>query len=249
MFQALESSQTIPLAGKTITFSFWAKAGANLSSTGSAVSATIISGTGTDQSPNTFRFGGWTTQTTALTISTALTTSWVRYQGTATLGSSVTQIGINLGFIPTGTAGANDWVEVTGIQVEIGSIATGFQTATGTVQGELAMCQRYYFRRTAEGTNSAVSEFGGALSTTSCRITINPPVTMRVIPTATDYASLTLYDAALNSASATGVTINSGISNKSLIYIAVDSSGLTQYRNYQIITSASTGYIGFSAEL
>jgi hypothetical protein len=126
---------------------------------------------------------------------------------------------------------------------------TNWRLATPTLQSELAACQRYYFLRRAEGTNSVLSEYGGALSTTSARITINPPVTMRIIPTSVDFTALTLYDAGLNSFSATGVTVNGGISNKSLIYIAVDSSGLTQYRDYQIISSSSSGYLGFSAEL
>ena len=216
-FQALESSQTIPLAGRTITFSFWAKAGANLSSTGSAVSATIISGTGTDQSPNTFRFGGWTTQTTALTISTALTTSWVRYQGTATLGSSVTQIGVNLGFIPTGTAGINDWIEVTGIQIEVGSIASIFQTATGTVQGELAACQRYY------NTNNFATRIysGGAGSNNA--VTVYLPA-MRTSPTLTFLAAA----AASNNISGTPTM---DVLTSALVYLA---------RLTYVVTSANT---------
>jgi hypothetical protein len=140
--QVLESSQSIPLAGKTVTLSFWAKAGANFS--GGSMSAAIVTGTGTDQSPNTLRFGGWTSQAAPLNAPQAITTTWARYQATATLGSTITQAAILLGFVPTGTAGANDWLEVTGIQLEVGSVATAFQTATGTIQGELAACQRYY---------------------------------------------------------------------------------------------------------
>ena len=249
-FQALESSQTIPLAGKTITFSFWAKAGANLSSTGSAVSATIISGTGTDQSPNTFRFGGWTTQTTALTISTALTTSWVRYEGTATLGSSVTQIGINLGFIPTGTAGANDWVEFTGIQVEIGSIATGFQTATGTVQGELAACQRYYFRSTPGTNYGGHGAYGSARTTSVVKAPIPFPVQMRVIPTSIDFSALSVNDG--QTIIAVTAVAFSAYESQVVAYpeFTVSGTPLTQYRPYHVNNNNnSAAYLGFSAEL
>ena len=201
-FQALESAQSIPLAGKTVTFSFWAKAGANFSASGSAMSATLITGTGNDQSPNAFRAGSWTSQTTALTVSPTITTSWARYQGTATLGSSITQVGINLGFTPTGTAGANDWIEVTGMQLEIGSIATAFQTATGTIQGELAACQRYL---PAIAASNGEIYTGQCYSTTAALIPVVFPVTARVAPTGITVNSAGNFR--LRSAVATKLTI------------------------------------------
>jgi hypothetical protein len=50
---------------------------------------------------------------------------------------------------------SNETIDFWGIQVEAGSTATAFQTATGTIQGELAACQRYYYRiyGTANNTN------------------------------------------------------------------------------------------------
>ena len=53
---------------------------------------------------------------------------------------------------PSGTNTIDFW----GVQVEAGSIATPFQTATGTIQGELAAAQRYYQSvRTVVGTAAA----------------------------------------------------------------------------------------------
>jgi hypothetical protein len=42
-------------------------------------------------------------------------------------------------------ASTDAWtLDLWGVQLEAGSVATAFQTATGTIQGELAACQRYY---------------------------------------------------------------------------------------------------------
>ena len=205
-FQALESAQSIPLAGKTVTFSFWAKAGANLSSTGSVLAATLATGTGTDQSPNTFRFGGWTSQATPLNVSPVITTTWARYSGTVTLGSSITQIGLALGFVPTGTAGANDWVEVTGIQLEIGSQVSPFTTATGTLQGELAACQRYCYKATNDATDKTIAS-GGYYASTVFLGAINFPVTMRTVPTATIVNAASYWALYANSAVDYGDTL------------------------------------------
>jgi hypothetical protein len=244
---SIEIANATLLAGQTVNVSFYARKGALFSQPSSLIVASFKTGTGsTDQNGI---YNTYTGQVGVFSENATLTTSWQRFTYTATLNSDVTQAALQFNAGADGTAGATDYYELAGVQISVGSVATQFSRAGGTIQGELAACQRYYFRRTAEGTNSVLSEFGGALSTTSCRITVTPPVQMRVIPTATDYTALTLYDAALASASATGVTINSGLSNKSLIYIAVDSSSLTQYRDYQIISSSSSGFLAFSAEL
>ena len=47
-----------------------------------------------------------------------------------------------MGYTPTGTAGANDWIEITGIQVESGSIPTPFEVKP--YGQELRECERYY---------------------------------------------------------------------------------------------------------
>ena len=248
-FQALETSQSIPLAGKTVTFSFYAKAGANLSSTTSSISATLTTGTGTDQSPNTFRFGGWTSQTTALNASTGITTTWTRYQATVTLGSSITQVGINIGFVPTGTAGANDWVEVTGLQLEIGSIASIYQTATGTIQGELQACQRYYFRNS--GITSYASYCMGAYgSTVGGYIQLQYPTTMRTPPSSIDFSTVSVQDFAnVAIQPITALTINQATLMHASLAFTVASGGTANLAIRVLNNNSTSGYIGLNAEL
>jgi hypothetical protein len=147
VLQSIETANSLPFSGQTVTLSFYARIGA-LYSGASSTSMTIQTGTGTDQS----LYSGFTGQATALTIAPgsggqpALTTSWQRYSATTSsaIASTVTQLGISLLTGGTGTAGATDYFDVTGVQLEIGSTATAFSRAGGTIQGELAACQRYY---------------------------------------------------------------------------------------------------------
>src|ERR1700693_2071122 len=51
--QGLETFDSLPLAGKTLTHGFWARCGANFSAAGSTLTARVVYGTGTDESPLT----------------------------------------------------------------------------------------------------------------------------------------------------------------------------------------------------
>jgi hypothetical protein len=139
-----ESINSIPYAGKTVTYSFYARAGANYSATSNALVGFLVTGTGTDQNVNF----GFTGGSNAILVNATLTTTWQRFTGTATIPSATTQIGVGFSFTPTGTAGANDYYEVTGVQVDLGtytsSTAPTFRRSGGTIQGELAACQRYF---------------------------------------------------------------------------------------------------------
>jgi hypothetical protein len=139
--QDIETKDSIPFAGQTVTISLYAKAGANFSSASNALSINLVSGTGTDQSQY---FAFLTGQANVATGTATLTTSYQRFTFTGTVSSSATQLGININYTPVGTAGADDSFFITGVQVERGSVATTFKRSMGTIQGELAACQRYY---------------------------------------------------------------------------------------------------------
>jgi hypothetical protein len=198
--QSLETINSIPYAGKTITLSFYARAGANYSNASSQLSANLASGTGTDQNV----ISGYTGVAYPAAANVTLTTTWQRFSITGTIATTATEIGMFFSFNPTGTAGANDYFEITGIQLDIGSVALPFRTYAGTIQGELAACQRYFYRTSLISGNVGFSN-GMAQNTTSSFFNFWG-VTMRNTPTGTINGALRTIcgnsDAAISSINA-----------------------------------------------
>lgn len=245
---SIETANSLPFAGKTVTYSFYARKGANYSAASDALSVYFVYGTGTDQSVQ----GGLTGQT-ALVNGTAatLTTTWQRFAYTFTIPATATQLAAYWIFTPVGTAGAADYFEVTGVQLDVGtytaSSAPTFRRAGGNIAGELAACQRYYFRITAGNAYGRISNVWPANSTTTVYPQMNHPVTMRVAPTAVDYANIAIADG-VNVVVPTSFLLSAA--NNNVTAIQCDATGLTQYRPYGIFGNNNTaGYLGLSAEL
>ena len=243
--QAFETATSIPFAGRTVTYSFYARAGANFSAASSALTAYLIGGTGTDQA-----LTGFTGATVIIGSTATLTTTWQRFTFSAAVASTYTQLGVRLDFTPVGTASTNDYYEVTGIQLEASSAATAFQTASGTIGGELALCQRYYVRLGASAAYDNYGSGGFGISTTVAQMAFPLPVQMRITPTSVDYANLSLYNSGFTAV--TSFALGSGLTAtpQTAFGQSTVASGLTQYRNYWLTNNnLTTAYIGFSAEL
>jgi len=241
----LESQTSIPLAGQTVTLSFWAKAGANYSSTSNGIDVVFGSGTGTDQ-------GGYVTLFTGYSLIKetvfSLTTTWTKYSMTGTVPSNSTQLGMYIQTNGVGTAGADDSYSITGVQLEAGSITTPFSRAGGTLQGELAACRYYYKRNTAGVAYGHVSSLGSAANTTV--VTANfADGAMRVAPTSVEYANIGLDDG-VSVIAITSVSLpNNSNTNQQIVNLTV-ASGLTQYRPYRACgNNNAAGYLAVSAEL
>jgi hypothetical protein len=151
LMSPMETINTVPFAGKAVTFSFYARKGANYSATSDVLRGILRTGTGTDQNPYT----GYTGDANSLDANFTLTTSWQRFSVSGTIAATVTEMTAQFNYTPTGTAGAADYYDITGVQLDIGSVALPFRTNGGTFQGELAACQRYY-QLIASGTNKPI---------------------------------------------------------------------------------------------
>jgi hypothetical protein len=221
-------------AGQTVTFSLWAKAAAAHT-------------TGNFYIAQNFGSGGSTAVDTILGTA-ALTTSWQRFSFTVTLPSiSGKTIGTGSYIAVAMQDVINNTTDTWGWQLEAGSVATAFQTATGTIQGELAACQRYYERLTAA---MVYEHFGVAQpsNSTTALATVYFKVSKRsAVSSTVDYSTLGLYDtAAIQAISSLSMSF-AGINSATVSCV---STGLTTQRFYQIMANNSTSaYIGFSAEL
>jgi len=81
--------------------------------------------------------------------------------------------------------------EITGVQLEVGSVATDFEHRS--FAQELALCQRYYYRWTAD-TTDGYAWMGMSYSTTTCfGIVQKLPVTMRATPTSSVVGTFTPF--------------------------------------------------------
>jgi hypothetical protein len=242
-FYSVESVNSIPFAGKATTLSFYVRKGANYS--GGALTVEFSQGTGTDQNVIS---GGFTGKTNVGSSSVTLTTSWQRVSITGTVATTTTQLGLQFYYTPSGTAGAADYFELTGVQVEYGSVATTFSRTGASIQGELAACQRYYLSWVT-GTTQTIgigTYTGGGTAVT----TANFPVTMRIQPSLVVATGTNYYK--FNRVSADDDFNSFTIFNASFqamgFYNASEVSGTSGTSGYMYTNNASAS-IAFNAEL
>jgi hypothetical protein len=250
IIQRIEDVRTF--AGQTATVSFWAKA----DSAGVKVAVEIDQNFGTGGSPSS--------RVITAAGQVTLSTSWARYSVTVAVPSiSGKTLGTNnnnfvaLGLwtsagsdynARTGSLGIqNNIFDFWGVQVEAGSIATPFQTATGTIQGELSAAQRYYYRQTGVAAASAFAVGAIADTTTSAFPVIFAPVVMRAQPSSVDFSLLRVSDG-FSGAFNVSACVGSNFTTNGFV-VQITSSGLTAGRAYYLQSQSAAGFIGFNAEL
>ena len=241
--QGLESIESSPHRGQNMTLSFFVRKGSSLSS---SIIVQVFIGTGTDQDPNGVSGTNWTGQTTVLSstiLSTSILTTWTFFQFQFQIPSNANQICLQIVKNNSGTADANDYYDITGIQLERGSIATSFESRPFGV--ELALCQRYY-QVHPHRDGVAISNGGRILATVSSTngflITgFQYPVSLRRLPGVTFYngtsvsgnittytggsgtqiavtVPVTTFSVALSGASGIGINAGSLTTNASYTY-------------------------------
>ena len=222
--------------GKTFTVSFYAKASKAITMD---IAADLI----------------WANADNTASTSVSLTTTFQRFSFTFTLSPSGTYNSATDNLAMVWYTPMNDTytVYMTGVQVESGSVATPFQTATGTLAGELAACQRYYVKMWGGGTPAYNSwGAGGTSDVTEAYIHMQYPVMMRTVPTLTTTGTASDYRIRANVAfvcTSVPTLFHPGILTTE-VNLVVSGGGMTVGRAITLDANNNVNaYLAFSAEL
>ena len=232
--QAIESANCQDLAGKTVTLSAYCA-----TSDSSSVDFIINWSSGFNEPLS----GSWTALATQ-TVTTTATMPTTPQARQFSIPSNAKSLRVTIR--TTNNLPASGTFCLTGVQLELGSVATAFSRAGGTLQGELAACQRYYWRA---GGSAAFQYFGQgtAASSTVAYVNVQNPVVMRTTPSSVDYSTLSIFDGT-GTYTATNVAFNVAAPYVSNLTVTI--SGATANRPALLNANNSTSaYLGFSAEL
>ncbi len=214
--QRVEDVRT--LANQTVTLSFWAKATSNTS----AITPMIEQNFGSGGSSVVSRTG------TPINI----TTSWQRFSQTFTIpsvfGKTIgTSSYLDVRPLNGSTSLAGNSIDIWGVQLEVGSIATPFKRNAPSIQAELANCHRYYYQIGVNGIDFNYQTDPNGFGASNF---INFPVLMRIAPTVS--INFTNTDNAAHSGAI-------GISSSGFVTRAQRSNGSFGYFAYKIGFTAS----------
>lgn len=252
--QIIEQKDLTNLIGNTCTFSFKAKVSSITKLDN--VKCAIVAWSGTADTVTSDIISAWNVEGTNPTLianatyentpaNLNVTTSWATYSVSAAIDTASTKNVIVFIWSDVTDTTLGDFLYITDAQLEKGSIGTPFSRAGGTIQGELAAAQRYYWRNKAEN-NESVFAVGCANASTNAIAAVPFPVTMRVVPSFS-YASIQLYEPGYAGA-LTALTNRSTLTTGSGDFATA--GPMTAGRAVIIRASATTAaYMEWSAEL
>lgn len=136
------------LRGQSCRLTFWCRVGANFSGT---TVVTINTGTG-DENETMFALTYATGNSVRYSATFSATGSWQKFDIDFTVPSDATCMGVmfNTSGV-TGTAGVNDWYEITAVDVHVGQQTRDWFPCGGSSIGDFALCQAYFEKSYAAG--------------------------------------------------------------------------------------------------
>ena len=188
---------------------------------------------------------------TTYTIPSFASATWTYFNNTFTLTTGCTN-GLQV-TIALGTSLTTGSFNLTGLQAEVGSVATPYERQIYSDQ--LAQCQRYYWRLTQSSAQPAYTAYGSGFagSTTAAYIYLPTKVSMRTASPSVDVPA-TITKLKLTNIAATNYTISAialeASSGGDTFVLAVTSSSLTTGYSYSLGNNNDTsGFLGLSTEL
>ena len=165
------------------------------------------------------------------------------YSGTANAWASANYKSATGATSVVATNGATFYI--TGVQLEVGSSATGFEYRQYTT--ELQLCQRYYWLA-AYGVNSSIA-MGSYVNGTQIRTTVKFPVSMRTVPALAATSGTDYYGMYCNGNDTfNSFTIYFPNTEMTSIYNNTESSG-TIGQSGMVFTNSASASLAFTAEL
>jgi hypothetical protein len=152
---------------------------------------------------------------------------------------------------PTGTVSVVGTLSATwfatGVQLEVGTSATGFEYRQ--YQQELALCQRYYYKNSVSTVTNQGTWLVGAVSSTTAiaRAIMRHPITMRATPTL-GYSTLRGYDG-VNATAVSSIGSNQCTVDIAQVDFVCSGASFSAGRVGLIVENSSTSYIDCTAEL
>ena len=136
--QSLTRNMSVSAIGNVCTVSLIARAGGNFSPTSGTITVNLIYGTGTSDISGIS--GAFTGSSNAIQSNINLTTTFTSYSFTSSaIPSNATQLCLQIYWTPTGTAGTNDYFDISNVQLEVNSTASKFSYVD--YQTELNRCK------------------------------------------------------------------------------------------------------------
>ena len=276
MTQEVETTNSVMFQNATAELDFYATAGSNFSAASNALTAYIITGTGTDEGVSKMAFafnaggGGsstWAGQATTVADVATISTTPTRFAAVGVIPTGTTEIGVVFCYTPVGTAGTNDYVALSGLQLTRNASLTSIAAQTTAVdcstincssydrrlQGtETSLEQRYYYRITDSGANTVPVTLCQATTAAAVVCPIQFPTTMRAAPTATASATTAFGDTATAgapTACTAFAVVASSTSTQAGKVTCTTGATTTAGGSSQLVGAATNAYVDFNAEL
>jgi hypothetical protein len=173
ILQSIESINSKPLIGKTVTISAYVYGTVNTDFAIDVRADTVV-----DKTP----IGPWSLS--VVSASQNVGPSWTRISATGVVPENAKTLRVGISAL---SPALSQPFYVTGVQLEEGTTASPFRRNANSIQGELAACQRYYYRFTQEVQYQIIGlaySWGGS----ELIVTLPHPVEMRS-PTSTTYSA------------------------------------------------------------
>lgn len=135
-----ELDEIVPARGQIVTLGLVLKAGANWSPASGNISIKLYCGTGAAAK----RGAGYTSETTPISVTQAITTTAKRYAYTSSVvvPTTTTQMSLAIEWTPVGTAGADDSFYIDDVLLQLGAASSQF--IPRSFEADLAACYRHY---------------------------------------------------------------------------------------------------------